>query len=227
MSHGRIRDAGQMGGVVGENKLGDRFFESTRGQIVALLRGSTKTVDELAKQLELTDNAVRAHLATLERDGLVRQSGTRRGLRKPHYQYSLTAEAEDLFPKAYDAVLNQLISVLKTRVPPEVLEESLREAGRSMGIASGSRAENKGMETRTEAAARALEAIGGSPKVEAADGKVVIHSSTCPFAAVAGDHPEVCELAEALVAQIVAARVDRYCDRSGPSPQCCFEITAD
>jgi predicted ArsR family transcriptional regulator len=46
-----------------------RFFASTRGRIVTLLRRSSHTVEELAQALDLTDNAVRAHLATLERDG--------------------------------------------------------------------------------------------------------------------------------------------------------------
>jgi predicted ArsR family transcriptional regulator len=48
------------------------FFESTRGRIVALLRRTGLTVDELAQELGLTANGVRAHLATLERDGIVR-----------------------------------------------------------------------------------------------------------------------------------------------------------
>ena len=48
-----------------------RFLSSTRGRLVTLLRRSARTVDELAHELGLTDNAVRAHLATLERDGLV------------------------------------------------------------------------------------------------------------------------------------------------------------
>ena len=100
-------------------KLDRRFFESTRGQIVTILRSSACTVEELATQLELTDNAVRAHLATLERDGLVRQSGLRRGPRKPHFTYILTPEADALFPKAYDALLNQLIAVLKNRLKPD------------------------------------------------------------------------------------------------------------
>src|SRR5918999_5754058 len=104
-------------------KFDKRFFESTRGRIVTLLRGSARTVDELAVELELTDNAVRAHLLTLERDGLVRQSGLRRGPRKPHFTYVLTPEAEALFPKAYDALLNQLISVLKSRLDQSVIEE--------------------------------------------------------------------------------------------------------
>ncbi len=51
-------------------KLGQNFFKSTRGQIVGLLRRGVGTVEELASELEVTDNAVRAHLATLERDGL-------------------------------------------------------------------------------------------------------------------------------------------------------------
>src|SRR3954447_11095439 len=82
-------------------KLDRRFLESTRGRVVSLLRGEPRTVEELASLLELTDNAVRAHLTTLERDGIVRQSGVRRGLRKPHFTYALTPEAERLFPKAY------------------------------------------------------------------------------------------------------------------------------
>jgi predicted ArsR family transcriptional regulator len=66
----------------------------------------------LATKLELTDNGVRANLATLERDGLVRQSGVRRGTRKPHYAYAHAGGGTAL-SKAYDALLNQLINVLK------------------------------------------------------------------------------------------------------------------
>src|SRR5687767_8775604 len=113
-------------------ELDKRFFESTRGQIVTILRGSPCTVDELAEKLNLTDNAVRAHLATLERDGVVRQTGLRRGPRKPHFTYALTEEADKLFPKAYDALLNQLIAVLKTRLQPDEIEDVLREVGRAV-----------------------------------------------------------------------------------------------
>jgi predicted ArsR family transcriptional regulator len=75
-----------------------RFFASTRGQIITLLLRSSRTVDELAQALELTDNAVRVHLATLERDGMVQQRGVRRGSGKPAYVYTLTPDAEQLFP---------------------------------------------------------------------------------------------------------------------------------
>src|SRR6185369_2106039 len=114
-----------------QTKLDKRFFESTRGRIVTLLRGSAKTVNDLSGELTLTDNAVRAHLLSLERDGLVKQGGTQPGTRKPHFAYELTDEAEHLFPKAYDVLLSELIAVLKGQLKPEALEKVLREVGRS------------------------------------------------------------------------------------------------
>lgn len=204
-------------------KLDRRFFESTRGQIVTILRGSACTVEELATQLELTDNAVRAHLSTLERDGLVRQSGLRRGPRKPHFTYVLTPEADALFPKAYDALLNQLITVLKNRLKPAEIEEVLREVGSAVaaGAPAGARDD---LESRIQTALKVLEAIGGAAVAEQHGDKFVIQSSGCPLAAAVSVHPEVCQLAETLVAEIVKAPVVERCDRTG-RPQCRFEIS--
>jgi predicted ArsR family transcriptional regulator len=204
--------------------LDKRFFESTRGRIVTLLRGSACTVEELARQLELTDNAVRAHLLSLERDGLVEQSGMRRGPRKPHFTYTLSAEADKLFPKAYDALLNQLIAVLKNRLSPAEIEEVLREVGRTLAAGTASEADSD-LESRVQSAVRVLAAIGGAAAVEKHGDKIVICSSGCPLAAAVTAHPEVCRLAETLIAQIVKAPVEEHCDRAG-APKCRFEIGA-
>jgi predicted ArsR family transcriptional regulator len=202
-------------------KLDRRFLESTRGQIVTLLRGEPRTVEELAGLLELTDNAVRAHLTTLERDGLVRQSGVRRGPRKPHFTYSLTPEAERLFPKAYDALLNQLIAVLKGRLNEEEVEGLLREVGQN--LAAGASAEGDDLQSRVQTALGALESVGGAARAEQEGERVVIRSGGCPFADTVSAHPEVCRLAESLIAGIVRVPVKERCDREGP-PRCRFEI---
>ncbi|HKO95662.1 MAG TPA: ArsR family transcriptional regulator [Pyrinomonadaceae bacterium] len=203
-------------------KLDKRFFGSTRGRLVTLLRGTTKTVNELAEELELTDNAVRAHLLSLERDGLIRQRGIQRGTRKPHFAYELTEEAEHLFPKAYDALLNQLIAVLKGRLTPLALEEVLREVGRS--LAAQAAGEKKGgMESRIARALSALEAIGGAARVEKDNDKIVICSESCPVATAVSEHPEVCTLAETLLSEIIGVEVQEHCDREGP-PRCRFEV---
>lgn len=205
-------------------KLDQRFFESTRGQIVTILRTSPCTVDELATKLALTDNAVRAHLSTLERDGLVRQSGIRRGARKPHFTYTLTDEADRLFPKSYDALLNQLLAVLKTRLAPAEIEDVLREVGREIA-ANNSAGHDGSLQSRVQKALKVLEAIGGSAEIEQDGDKIVIRGNGCPLAAAVGVHPEVCRLAEALVGEIVKAPVVEKCNRE-TRPQCRFEIDA-
>ena len=202
-------------------KLDKRFFDSTRGRIVNLMRGRTKTVNELSAELKLTDNAVRAHLLSLERDGLIRQSGIQRGTRKPHFAYELTDEAEHLFPKSYDTLLNQLITVLKTKLTPKALKEVLREVGRSLGR---NRTTGGDLETRVDHGLMALEAIGGSARVEKEDGKVFIRSGSCPLSTAVTEHPEVCQLAESLLSETIGADVREQCEREG-TPRCSFEVT--
>ena len=205
-------------------KLDKRFFDSSRGRIVTLLRGTAKTVNELAAELELTDNAVRAHLLSLERDGLIRQRGIQRGTRKPHFTYELTNEAESLFPKAYDALINQLISSLKGRLTPAALDEILREVGRSLAVNAKSDRKKDGLETRIGKALSALEAIGGAARLEKEGDKLVIKSGSCPLASAVAEHPEVCRLTEALLAEIIGKNVRERCDREGP-PRCAFEFS--
>ncbi len=204
--------------------LDKRFFDSSRGRIVTSLRGSPKTVNELAAELELTDNAVRAHLLSLERDGLVRQRGVQRGTRKPHFTYELTSEADSLFPKAYDTLLNGLISVLKGRLSPAALDEVLREVGRSLAAMPDSDRQTEDLETRIGKALSVIESIGGSAQLQKEDDKLFIRSGGgCPIATAVAEHPEVCQLTEALLTEIIGKEVREQCDRDGP-PRCVFEI---
>ncbi len=144
------------------------------------------------------------------------------GFRKPHFIYSLTREAERLFPKAYDALLNRLIGVLKQRLSGDDLEELLREVGRSLAAATPSAAGDD-LQTRVRSALKVLESIGGVAEAGQEGDKVVIHSGGCPLAAAVSAHPEVCRLAESLISDIVKSSVKEHCDREG-EPHCRFEI---
>src|SRR5205809_1592971 len=107
----------------------ERFFESTRGKIVKLLWHSEKTVNDLAAELGLTDNAVRAHLLSLERDGMVESGGTVKGIRKPHFTFKLTHKGRRLFPRSYDSLLIRFLDALKSRLTPKAIGELLRDTG--------------------------------------------------------------------------------------------------
>ncbi len=201
-----------------------KFLQSKRGQLVALLRRSSRTVEELARALDLTDNGVRAHLAVLERDRVVRQRGSVRrgsGGGKPAFVYELTPEAEDLFPKAYEPVLSELLDALAERLGPEESEALLRSVGRRM--AEGHTPPTDGTRARLEAAVDVLNELGGLAELEESEGALVIRGYSCPLAAVTPGHPEVCRLAETLITELVGVPVHERCDR-GERPRCRFEV---
>jgi predicted ArsR family transcriptional regulator len=206
-------------------RLDRKFFESTRGRIVTLLRRSGRTVDELAREVSLTDNGVRAHLATLERDGIVRQRGVVRrggsGVGKPAFVYELTPDAEELFPKAYEPVLLRLLDVVSERLGPEGSEALLRKVGRS--LAEGKTVTSNDTRGRLETAVEVFNKLGGLAELEERDGGFVIRGYSCPLAAVTPDHPEVCRMAETLISEVAGVPIREHCDR-GARPRCCFEV---
>ncbi len=207
-------------------KFGQIFFESTRGRILGLLRAGIGTVEELSVQLEVTDNAVRSHLTSLERDGLIERRGMRPGLRKPHFAYALTTEAEQLFPKAYSTLFNQLLAVLKQKIAPQELENILREVAHSLAVGNTPE-ENESIESRAQRAIATFESMGGAPILKSEDDKLLVYSATsCPFDVSVSQHPEVCHLAETFLSEVTGLEVKEHCQK-GKLPQCSFEIMAN
>jgi predicted ArsR family transcriptional regulator len=201
-----------------------KFFESTRGRVVTLLRRAGFTVDELARELDLTNNGVRAHLAVLERDGIVRQRGSVRrssGGGKPAYVYELTQEGENLFPKAYEPALRRLLDILSERLGSEESEALLRSVGRRLAEEHSVRTNDA--HARLESAVEIFNELGGLAELEERDGTLVIRGYCCPLAGVTPDHPEVCRMAEALITELAGVPVYEHCDR-GERPRCCFEV---
>lgn len=198
-----------------------RFFTSTHGKIVTLLRRASRTVEELAQALDLTDNAVRAQLAALERDGLIQESGRRRSSSKPASLYTLTPVAEELFPKAYGPVLRQLLEELNERMSSEEVEAVLRSTGRR--LAAQWPLPRGELQTRVEAAVSVLNALGGLAELERRNGTYVIQGYSCPLAAAVPGHPEVCRLAETLLTSLIDAPVQARCEH-GETLRCHFIV---
>ena len=204
--------------------LSRRFLETTRGQILSLMRRSPRTVEDLASALELSDNAVRNHLSTLERDRLIRQAGVRRtaGAGKPAVLFELHPDAEPLFSRAYPPVLTTLLDTIVNTFPPDQAEELLRDVGRKLALQLGGRASGS-LDQRTRTAAAVIAALGGDVEVVRDRGATRISGSGCPLSAAVSTTPELCVAMEALVAEVAGANA-RTCCTHGDRPQCCFAI---
>ena len=202
----------------------NRFRESTRGRIVALIRRGERTVDEIANAIGMTDNAVRSHLTALERDGLIQQSGVRRspGAGKPAALYELNPSAEPLLSSAYPPVLAAVLDALVDELPLERATELLRDAGRRVARQAGGRAQGSELD-QVRAAAAVLTELGGEVDVEHSHGTFTIKGSGCPLSAAVSRRPELCQAVEALVSEISGMPLMQCC-RHGERPSCCFRV---
>jgi predicted ArsR family transcriptional regulator len=206
--------------------MGARFAATTRGQIVGLLRRGPRTVEELAGELGLTDNAIRNHLAPLERDGIVRQESLRRGTGagKPAVVYELHVDAEPLFSSAYAPVLQTLVDVLVEVLSAKQTDAVLRRVGHELAKSVGGEARGSAT-ARVRAAAAVLTTLGGDVEVVEDAGRLRIQGFGCPLSATVAEHPEVCRAVETLVSDVAGTPGRSQCEH-GPRPRCCFVFRA-
>lgn len=198
--------------------------------MLPLLRGVGRTVVELAGELGLTGNAIRGHLAALQRDHLVEVREVRRGVAKPSLVYALTPAGEVLFPKAHAAVIAAMIEELKTRLAPADQQAFL--LGVAARLPSPATAEGRSVEAQLDAAVKAFAALGGAAEVERLENGYRIGCRDCPLGDVTREHAEVCEVARAVVGNALGnsmgdrmgATLATRCTR-GARPSCRFEWT--
>ena len=199
----------------------ERFTGETTSKLLHLLRRSRLTITALADALHLTDNAVRTHIAALERDGIVEHAGTHRETGgKPARVYALTGEGEELFPKAYALVLGKLVEEIARVDGWEHATALLRGVGQRAASGAAAPADREG---RVAVAAAVLRSLGGDVEVHRTEQGYVLQGYGCPLSAVTAKHPEVCALAQTLVEEITGQPVTECCDRSG-HPRCGFRV---
>jgi predicted ArsR family transcriptional regulator len=203
----------------------DHDAESTRGQIIDVLRRGASTVEAIVSQLGLSPNAVRVQLTRMQRDGLIRRAGVERRTTRPAHLFELTDATQQLLSRAYVPFLAEIVRVLSLRQPPAELERVMRAASKSLAERYRGRIRPRAtVGERIRSASTLLNTeFGAFTEVATIDGEFVIRGHGCPLAAVTGGHPAVCRGVETLVSELVDARARECCRRQHP-PQCCFRI---
>jgi predicted ArsR family transcriptional regulator len=202
-----------------------KFFETTRGKIIQLLCGGKRTVTELAQELVVSENAVRTHLAALDREGLVCLTGKRPGTRKPHFSYELTPKAHQLFRKGYEPVLLELLEVLSHRHSPETLSELALEVGRRFVQTYLPNLNQQTPAARLKSLISKASNAGVPLSLVRENGDVSLRGCSCPLTSVVERNPELCNAVASLLAEILEQPVSQHCDH-GISPRCEFRTAA-
>lgn len=196
----------------------------TRGAVVEQIRRGIATVAELTDALSLTETAVRFHLASLEKDGIVESAGKRKGFRKPIHVYRLTAKAERLYFRAFEPILIELAGVLANRSSQQDLRQIYAEVGVRLAASVGL-PQTSDFTERLATVSAFLAGVGSVASVERQAAGFEICGRKCPIGSLVKTRPEACEVFRALIEAVLQCPVVEQCDRSGV-PACKFSLAA-
>lgn len=167
------------------------------------------TARELAQSFGASLNAVRHHLKELEVDSLVTRTREQRGVGAPVHLYQLGAAGENLFPRRYEELLTETLSQVEGRsgrpAVVEAMDQHYQALARRLEV---DLADTSGPE-RLDRVARILVDEGYMAAWQDADGAVKLTEHNCAIKAVAERFPEICELEERFLRDVLAAGVER------------------
>lgn len=202
---------------------------STRDTILHMLKTQGPlSAKSIASELLVTEMAVRRHLGSLEKEGMIQTELVRQAMGRPLALYRLTPHAESLFPNKYSTLTMDL------------LDELVEEAGEGMVTRLFERRRDK-LRQRYE------HGIGDKPLGErvrtltdiqnengymaeceqTGEGQYVIKEHNCPISRIADRYNQACSCELELFSSLLQAKVERTeCLASGGC-RCVYVITED
>lgn len=203
----------------------DRFFQSTRGKIVSELRrrGSASATD-LARSFGLSPNAVRQQLMVLERDGLVAETSVRRGPTKPTFEFSLTPDADRLFPQAYDKMLTAVLRELRNQFGPGGVQRVFEGLSRKAIERARVTVTASDPEERVAQLTDMLRKSGVVAEYSLIDGGFALHEHSCPYSNAAKEHPEVCQVIHDVIDKTLGGEHEQTESLAHGGKECRFEL---
>lgn len=99
----------------------------TRQKLLILLKKTEHmTVLDLSKEVGITPMAVRQHLMSLEKKGIVNYTVKKNGIGRPVYLYKLTEDGIHIFPKAYNKFIVQFLESIEKMDGPDKVDAIFR-----------------------------------------------------------------------------------------------------
>ena len=202
-------------------------------RVIAILKrnGATST-QQVARTLEVSDVAARQHLALLELKGLVQKdTAPPHGKGRPAVLWSLTSEADNLFPDGHDSLSVDLIDGIRKALGEDALQRVIAVRTRRQ---LGALLETVGAEATLR---ERLQALAGQRSkdgymaevVETGDGALHLIEHHCPICDAAKACRDFCttelELFQAALGS--DASIEREQHLLSGDERCVYRITPD
>ena len=203
--------------------------ESRRAVLYAVRRRGEATVEQVAEQLGITVSGARQHLSALVADGLLDATAVARpvgGRGRRALRYRVTDRGDQLFPKAYGELTNELLGYLAADHPGVVDELFARRREQRIANARTRLEGRPDLEAKVAELARILDEDGYLASWERdEDGGYRVVEHNCAIWAVAQRYGQACasEL-DFIRAVLPGVSVERVQHLVEGAPRCAYQL---
>jgi DeoR family suf operon transcriptional repressor len=194
--------------------------------LLTIKRHGEARAEDLAGALAITPSAVRQHLSGLVAEGLVVVREQRGRAGRPKHFYSVSAAAEDLFPKTYGDLTCELLDYLAADEPGMVDKLFDRRRQRRVEQAEA-RLAGRPFPERVEELARILDEDGYLAAVErdTEDGTWYIVEHNCAILEVAFRYGQACSSEIGFLREVMPdAEIERITHMASGQHHCAYRI---
>ena len=182
-----------------------------------LLKRGTATASAIASHLQITPQAVRRHLKTLESSELIEHQVSQASIGRPNHLYQLSRQGREHFPDQYDQFALSLLNTVADTMGPEQVSQLLKHQWQRKAKEYKKRLGDAPLKDRMQALVKLRQAEGymaeyhraekssskaaNAEKIDAAeveaaeidvDSAFVITEYNCAIAHIAESYPTVC-----------------------------------
>jgi predicted ArsR family transcriptional regulator len=201
---------------------------STRRAVLELLkRNGPQTVAQLHELLGLSRVAVRRHLEALEGEGLVRQTTRAPSRGRPAHRYALNEAGDELFPRNYQQLANQLLDAVRAELGPAAVERLFAHRQQSLAQQYAERTAGRSLPELASELAAIQDENGYMAKWEpAGQDRYLVREHNCAISRVAGANPTACSHELALFRQLAGpdVEVDRISHIQSGDLECAYVL---
>ncbi|MGQ0602994.1 MAG: helix-turn-helix transcriptional regulator [Anaerolineales bacterium] len=200
-------------------------MNSTREKVLHAIKAHGHVaIAQLADELAITPVSVRHHLAALQAEALIHAVEVRRGVGRPHLEYSLTDAATDRFPARYIQFSARLLDELKSTLPADAIESMLTHMAEGMAAEHAHRAVGKSLDEKLDVLVTVLGEEGFRAKWNREGETIQLTEYNCPYIRIGQRHPEICTIDQTVIRQMLSADVEKTnCVLDG-AERCVFVI---
>jgi predicted ArsR family transcriptional regulator len=174
-----------------------------------LQRHGSASIKELEEHLGVTTTAVRQQLQALQASDYVERQSVHAGVGRPHHEYSMTSQAQELFSCHLDELALSLLEELMALAGKETTERLLSRVSSRLAAQYLGSVEAGDLSKRVEQLVDALSARGVLADMSINDEDVImLQTYNCPYHELAQEHRDICDMDEKFMREVLGSDVN-------------------